>query len=147
MRRACLIALAAFLLAFILITTACLTYEVPGGPSTETCPAITEVTSVLVLLPPGVTVKGKNSYRLTDPDALGRLTAFVNQRREAAAIDADTAPYPKLRAIFYNGYKILAVFGPGPDVFYFQCGRQRGTRHATQSELEQFRHLIEAPAN
>lgn len=114
----------------------------PALPA-DSCPAITAVTDALVLLPPGSTPPGKNSYRIKDPQDLQKLTAFIRPRSRVEAPSADTPPSPNLRVMLY-GPRSIAVFGSGSGVFYFQCGSTvKGTQYASAGDLAEFQALIE----
>jgi hypothetical protein len=137
------------LLLALLLTTACVPNAAPslGFESSEpadVCPAITTVTSVQILLPPSAAPR-KNAYLITDPEAVRKLVAFVNLRRNASPPSADTPPTPKLRATFYYGSRNVAIFGSGTGVFYLQCGTARGTRYASAAEITEFELLIAPP--
>lgn len=134
--------------AFLIMpTTACVREALPLRAA-EGCPAMTGVTSVQILLPPGAPFR-KNSYRLTDPEAVRRVVEFVNLRRDVSPATADVPSTPKLRATFYDGYHVVGVFGIGDNVFYFQCTSlsetTRGTRPASIAEIAEFRMLTTPP--
>lgn len=142
------IALEWILLASLLATTACVRESEPPAPS-GICPAMTGVTSVQILLPPGAPFR-KNAYRITDPDAVRRVVDFVNLRRDVAPSSADEPPSPRLRAMFYDRGRVLGVFGVAEGTFYFQCTSLsvtiRGTRQASMPETSEFQQLIAPPA-
>lgn len=149
MCRLSLTSLASILFAMF-VMTACVPSATPSlrvepSASADACSAITSATSVEVLLPPGTAPMGKNAYRLTDPESVRRLVDFVNLRRDVSPPIADTPPGPKLRAIFYNGTRHVAIFGPGQGIFHLQCGTVRGTRYASATEIAEFQMLIAPP--
>jgi hypothetical protein len=132
----------------ILFTTACVpdTASERSEPSeSDACSALPSATSVQILLPPGITVQRKSSYLITDPQAVRRLIDFVTQRKTVTPPSVDTPPTPKLRAIFFNGARHVAIFGTGSGVFYLQCGTVRGTRYASAAETAEFQMLITPP--
>lgn len=109
----------------------------------DSCPAITTAREALVLLPPGSTPPGKNSYRIKDPQRLHTLTAFIRPRSSVEPPSADTPPSPALRVMLY-GPQSIAVFGSGSGVFYFQCGNTvKGTHYASAGDLAEFQGLID----
>lgn len=107
--------------------------------------ALSAATSAQVLLPPGSVAPRKNAYRLTDRDALHRLTAFIRLRSDVEPPNADTRPWPDTKVTFTGGHSI-AVFGSGQGNFYFQCGIVKGVRYASAGELAEFEALIAPPA-
>ena len=99
------------LLASIVFTAACDRYVQLSQPAAaaepaEACPALTAATSAQVLLPPGSAPFGKGAYRVTDPVALSRLVAFINQRRVVSPPGVETPPYPRTRVMFASGSSV-----------------------------------------
>jgi len=103
----------------------------------------------MIFLPPGSAPYGKGAYRLTDPEAIRSLSTFVNLHRNVAPPNADTPPFPSLKATFYEGHHTVAIFGSNPGFFYLQCSKDskttRGVRIASAGEQAEFEMLITRP--
>jgi hypothetical protein len=146
------IAFAAIVFVSMLSTSACVRDPLPSVPSEPpgTCPAMTTITRVQILLPPGSAALRKNAYNITDPQTVRHLVDFVNQRRIVSPPGADIPPYPKVRATFYDGHHHVAIFGSGSGIFYLQCTANsqtnRGTRYASAIEMDEF-EMLAAPPN
>jgi len=139
------------LLALAVLTTACDQIPSSAQPAdvplpADSCPALTVATSAQVFLPPGTAAPRKGAYRLTDPETLHRLAAFIRVRSVVGPPSYDTPVSPRTRVMFTGGHSI-AVFGSNPGLFYFQCGSVKGVRSASEGEQDEFQALIEAPSS
>jgi hypothetical protein len=76
-----------------------------------------------------------------DPERIRHLTAFANGRRKSTK-PMDTMPAPRMTAMFYDDANYLGSIGAGPSFFFVACSNWKGTRNATDAEINDIKRLI-----
>jgi hypothetical protein len=79
---------------------------------------------------------------ITDPKRIGQLVAFANARRDCSQ-PWDTMPAPRVSATFYDNADFLGSIGAGPNFFFVSCSNWRAIRSASDSEIGDFKQLID----
>ena len=80
---------------------------------------------------------------ITNPEQIRRLIAFANNRRRVSQPSTYTMADPLVTATFYEEGDFVGAIGLGSNFFFRSCMKWRGIRSATDSEIRDFKQLLE----